>query len=140
MTFRKGQSGNPRGNYRRTPHRLTQTVRALVTPAAPKIVKNIIDAAQEHNDPFAQRLFVAHLLPQPKYVDPPIVDFPLVTNAREAVAEIAAVTKRMAQGEIDVDSAHALVDKLKTYVAAYAAVELEMEVAKARLLQEVEGL
>jgi hypothetical protein len=113
-------------------------VRDLVTPAAPKIVKKIIDAATQHNDPFAQRVFVQHLLPTPKFVEPPINDFPLVANAREAIAEIAAVTRRMARGELDVDSAHALVDKLKTFIAGYAAVELEMEVAKARALQEGE--
>jgi hypothetical protein len=137
--WKKGETGNPRGNWKHTPHRLTQTIRDLVTPAAPKIVQKIIAAADERNDPNAQKTFIQHLLPQqPKFVDPPIVGFPLVTNAREAVAEIAAVTQRMAQGELDVDSAHALVDKLKTFIVGYSAVELELEVAKAKL-REGEG-
>jgi hypothetical protein len=134
--FQKGQVANPKGYPKGKPHKLTQTVRDLVTPAAPRIVKKIIEAADDHNDPHMQRVFVQHLLPQPKYVDPPILDFPLVTNAKEAVAEIAAVTRRMAHGELDRDSADALVDKLKTFVTAYAATELEAEVLAAKLRDE----
>jgi hypothetical protein len=130
--FQKGSGGNPKGRTPGSQNKLTAIVRALVTPAAPKIVAKIIEQA-EANDPAAQKIFVQHLLPQPKFVDPPILDFPLVTNAKEAVAEIAQTTQRMTHGEIDVDAAHAIVDKLKTFIVGYAAVELEAEVFKAKL-------
>jgi hypothetical protein len=103
-----------------------------VNPAAPEILQDIVRRAKA-GDPFAQRAFLTLLPQQSKYVDPPIPDFPLTQNMKEAVAEIAAVTQRMARGELDIDSAHALVEKLKNYVTTYAAVELEDEVAKAKL-------
>jgi hypothetical protein len=83
--FEKGKVPNPKGRPVGSPNKLTKVVRDLVTPAAPKIVKKIIEAADEHSDPFSQRLFVAYLLRPSKFVEPPILDFPLVTTAREAV-------------------------------------------------------
>jgi hypothetical protein len=136
--FRKGNRANPKGRPVGSQNKLTQVVHDLVTSAAPKIVQKIIEAADRHNDPFSQRLFVASLLRLPKCVAPPIAEFPLVTNAREAVAEMAANIQRTAHGELDVDSAHALIDKLKTFVTAYAAVELELEVMARRAQEEGE--
>jgi hypothetical protein len=84
-------------------------------------------AVYQHPKPFASRV-----------INPAIADFPLVSNASEATTKIAEVTQRMARGEIDTDSGHALIDGLKIFVLGYAAVELEMEVAKAKLREEGE--
>jgi hypothetical protein len=115
-------------------------MREVLVPAARPILRRIVREARD-GDVNQQKTFTRLLPPLslPKYVDPAIDDFPLVTNAKEAVAQIALVTQRYARGELDRDSADGLIDKLKTFVLGYAAVELEMEVAKAKLLDEGKG-
>jgi hypothetical protein len=133
--FQKGHVANPVGRRPGSQNKLTKVLRDLITPAARPIVKDIIKKARD-GDANQQKIFVQHLLPSLKFIEPPLADFPLVTNAREAITEIAKVTQRMAQGEIDTDAAHAIIDKLKTFIVGYSAVELEAEVLAAKLREE----
>jgi hypothetical protein len=122
------------GRLRRqgAPNRLTQTIRDIINPAAPGILEDIVKRAKL-GDPFAQRAFLTLLPQQPKYVEGPI-ELPLVKSAREAVEQIAAIGAKAAKGEVDLDGARFLIDTvLKNFVVAYSAVELEDEVAKAKL-------
>jgi hypothetical protein len=137
--FEKGKVSNPKGRPVGSQNKLTGVVRDLVTPAAPKIVKKIIEAADTHNDAHMQRVFVQHLLALPKFVTPPIPNFPLVIDARTAFAEMAVVIQRMARAELDIDSAGAMIDKLRTLVDTYARVELQQEVEIRRAQEEGDG-
>jgi hypothetical protein len=47
VTFKKGQSGNPKGGVRGKPRKSTQYVRDLVMPAAPKIIGTTSRAANK---------------------------------------------------------------------------------------------
>jgi hypothetical protein len=135
--FPKGNNANPAGRPVGSQNRLTKIMQEVLTPAARPILRKIVKAARD-GDQSQQKVF-AHLLPPlpaPKYVDPPIANFPQVTNAHEAVTQIALITQQMARGELDTESAHALVDKLKAFIVGYAAVELEMEVARAKSRSE----
>jgi hypothetical protein len=127
--FAKGD-GRPRRQG--APNRLTQTIRDIVNPAAPEILQDIVKRAKV-GDPFAQRAFLT-LLPQtPKYVEGPI-ELPIVKSARDAVDQIAAIGAKAANGEIDLEGARFLIETvLKNFVTTYAAVELEDEVARAKL-------
>jgi hypothetical protein len=135
--FERGAGGNPKGRPVGSPNKRAKILRDLVTTAAKPIIKDIIKKARD-GDANQQKIFVQHLLPPLRFIEPPLADFPVVSNAAEAVAQIAVVTQRMAQGEIDIDAAHAIIDRLKTFVVGYSAVELEMEVAKAKLRAEGE--
>jgi hypothetical protein len=122
--WKKGESGNPRGNWRRTPHYYKIDVRELISPAAPKIIKKIL-AKAEAGDEVAQRMFCQYLLPQgARFVSPPI-DLGPASSAREACEQIALVASRAASGQLDLSSMHALVSALTSFIAAYRETELE---------------
>jgi hypothetical protein len=104
-------------------------------PAVPEIVGKVVEKAKE-GDEFSIKAYLS-LLPTLRYITPPIPNFPLVATAQEATEQIAVITRRMAKGDIDTDSATALIDKLKTFIVGYAATELELEVAKARAREKV---
>jgi hypothetical protein len=129
VRFQKGQSGNPKGGVKGKPRRTTQFLRDFM-PAAPKIIGNVVRKAKA-GDEFSTKAYLT-LLPTLRYVTPPIPSFPLVKTAQEATEQMAVITRRMAKGEIDVDSANALIDKLKGFIIGYTATELELEVMKAR--------
>jgi hypothetical protein len=130
VRFQKGQSGNPNGAPKGKPRKATQIVRDLLMPAVPEIVGKVVEKAKE-GDEFSIKACLS-LLPTLRYVTPPIPNFPLVTTAQEATEQIAVIARRMAKGDIDTDSANALIDKLKAFIIGYTATELELEVMKAR--------
>jgi hypothetical protein len=124
-----GRPRRPKG----TPNRITQV--DLVNPAAPEILEDIVKRAKA-GDPFAQRAYLTLLPSLPKFVEGPI-DLPIVRNAHEAVDQIAAIGAKAASGEVDLEGAKFLIETvLKNFVTAYAAVELEDEVARAKLRDE----
>ena len=51
--FQKGNPGRPKG----APNRITQVIRDIVNPAAPEILKDIVQRAKL-GDPFAQRAYL----------------------------------------------------------------------------------
>jgi hypothetical protein len=131
--FQKGD-GRPR-RPKGTPNRITAVIRDIVNPAAPEILKDIVERAKL-GDPFPQRAYLTLLPQQPKYVEGPI-DLPLVKSARDAVEQVAAIGAKAAKGEVDLDGARFLIETvLKNFITGYAAVELEDEVAKAKLREE----
>jgi Family of unknown function (DUF5681) len=105
LRFQRGQSGNPAGAPRK-PHKLTQTVRALVEKDGATIVGEIIKNAKD-GDVEARRQFLRYLLPHPKLVLTPI-DLTPAKDAAEAQAQIGMLTSMAARGELDLDSLHAL--------------------------------
>ena len=103
-------------------------------PAAPKIIGNVVRKAKA-GDEFSTKAYLT-LLPTLRYVTPAIPSFPIVRTAEEATGQIAAISRRMAKGEIDIDSANALIATLKTFIIGYTATELELEVMKARAREQ----
>jgi hypothetical protein len=129
--FAKGD-GRPRRQG--APNRITQTIRDLVNPAASEILDDIIKRAKA-GDPFAQRAYLTLLPPQPKYIEGP-VELPHVKDARAALDALVAIAAKAGKGEVDLEGARFLADVLRTFINGYAAVELEDEVAKAKLRDE----
>jgi hypothetical protein len=105
-----------------------------VNPAAPEILEDVIRRAKA-GDPFAQRAYLALLPQQPRYIEGPI-ELPRVKDAREALDALVGLATKAGKGEVDLEGARFLADVLRTFVNGYAAVELEDEVAKAKLREE----
>jgi Family of unknown function (DUF5681) len=121
LPFKKGASGNPSGWPKGKPRTLTQTVRALVNDRGGAIVQKIIESA-EAGDVEARRQFLRYLLPHPMVLTP--IDLEPVKDAGEAQAQIGMLTSTAAQGELDLDSLHALSRALALAIDARLA-ELE---------------
>ena len=62
MTWRKGESGNPKGRKPGLALKLTTELRAIVSKDAKEIVSSIIAAAKA-GDVEARRVFARHFLP-----------------------------------------------------------------------------
>jgi hypothetical protein len=137
VPFKKGQSGNPRGNADGKPRKTTRQLVRIIYGAAPEVLEKIASAAKA-GDLEAQKIFVKLLPRLPRYVATP-TDFPPVTSAKEALAQIADVLQRVSRGELDLDTFAALLDGLRHYTSTYQTAALETEVERYRELQRGEG-
>jgi HAMP domain-containing protein len=141
VTFIKGQSGNPAGGKPGMPHKVTREVHRLAGKAGPAIVRSIIEKARA-GDPFYASLFIRYLLPKSK-LNPEPVEIAKPATAEEAVERIAEITKKIAAGTLDIDTAQALLQGLQAFISAHSTIQLEGEVQAlrgevARLTQRVE--
>jgi hypothetical protein len=101
MTFKPGQSGNPKGRPR-GPASLAVRIRRMVEKDAIEIVRSIIETAKT-GDIEARRQFLKYLLPHPKVVMTP-VDLPVAQSAAEAQEQISMLVQMTARGDLDLDS------------------------------------
>ena len=88
MTWRKGESGNPKGRKPGLALKLTTELRAIVSKDAKEIVSSIIAAAKA-GDVEARRVFARHFLPQTKW--PTVFDLPPI----DGPADIPGAVKAM---------------------------------------------
>jgi hypothetical protein len=125
--WRRGSSGNARGNHQHRPRRHTAFVRELVETEREDIVKQVITQAKGGCVQSQALVFKYLGGAMPRYVRDPF-NMPPAANVREAVAQIALVTSKVADGVLDLEASRALIDALKTFVACYAVAELEDKV------------
>jgi hypothetical protein len=128
--FKQGASGNPGGKRPGMQHRITKRLQALILPAAPEVISKLIVNAKS-GDLEAMKLYL-RLIPKLPRLAPTISDFPVISNAGEASAEIAKTLARLIQGEIDLETYGAAIDGLRTFIAAHERVEIEAEIEKYR--------
>jgi hypothetical protein len=132
-SWRKGQSGNAAGMPRGTERKVTKIIRQLSERAAPTIVAGIINDA-EAGDANARALYTKYLLPaKPRYSPTPI-KLRAPTSGDEALRQIALVAGALARGQVDMDSAHLVLEALKAYLAGIPTVDLETKFRELGLL------
>ena len=125
--FKPGQSGNPAGRPRGSRHRVTMLAEKLMSDDAQGIVKAVLDAAQK-GDMSAARLILDRIAPARKG-SPVMLDLPHVSDARSAVAALAAITAAATEGELTVDEAQALAGLIETTRRTIETAELETRIA-----------
>jgi hypothetical protein len=116
VTFRPGQSGNPRGWPKGKKQKRPAHVRALITEKTGTLVEKILTNA-ENGDVESLRLFCRYLMPKHRFVPEPI-DLPAVQNATEIQAQIARLASLAGEGSLDLDSMTAISRVLATALGA----------------------
>jgi len=127
MRFQPGQSGNPAGRPPGSRNRRTVIVEKLLDDGAGDVTTAAIKCATE-GDPAALRACMDRVAPRLRHrpLDFALPD--LVTLADTPVA-IAAILQGLAQGELDLDQAAALMRGVREFGLALAAVEREKHAA-----------
>ena len=108
--FTTGQSGNPAGRKRGVQNRLTLEARRILEANAPEVLQATVQSAL-NGDSQAQRLILGLALP--KRVRAPL-ELPRLENAESALAALAILAERLAQGSIEPEEARALMQVVET--------------------------
>ena len=106
MTFKPGQSGNPRGWPKGKKQKRPAHVRALISEKTGTLVEKILTNA-ENGDVESLRLFCRYLMPRHRFVPEP-VDLPPAQNAAEIQSQIARLASLAGEGSLDLDSMTAI--------------------------------
>jgi hypothetical protein len=127
MTWRKGESGNPKGRKPGLALKLTTELRAIVSKDAKEIVASIITAAKA-GDVEARRVFARHFLPQTKW--PTVFDLPPVDGPAGIPGAVKAVLDAAAEGDIALEDAERVIGLLAGLRAAYESADLAARLDK----------
>jgi hypothetical protein len=127
MTWRKGESGNPKGRKPGLALKLTTELRAIVSKDAKEIVSSIIAAAKA-GDVEARRVFARHFLPQTKW--PTVFDLPPIDGPADIPGAVKAMLDAAAKGDIALEDAERVIGLLDGLRQAYEGADLAMQVAE----------
>jgi hypothetical protein len=126
--WRKGHSGNPKGNDPGFRWRTTRLAEELLLDQASAITTKLIERAMG-GDPIALRLAVERYMPVAR--DRSLrLKLPPVTTAEEVSKAIAAVAKAMAEGEISPLEAQAATGVLEAQRRGFETLEQERRIAE----------
>lgn len=131
--YAKGESGNPSGPKKGFQHKITKAMQALLLPAAPEILKKLVENAKA-GDLESLKLYFKMVPRLPRFAPTPI-DLPIVASARDAATQIAEMSARVARGEIDLETYGAAIDGLRAFIMAFGTTELEAELERLRALE-----
>lgn len=127
MTFKPGQSGNPKGKPRGTLHKATRAVQALLDGEAEALTRKAIEKALE-GCPVALRLCLERLLPVRK--ERPIsLSLPKIEGAADLPAALARIMVAVAKGEITPGEGQAIAGLLENFRKGLELVDLEARVS-----------
>jgi hypothetical protein len=130
-SFRKGQSGNPRGRPLGARNAATVIAEQLLDGQAEALTRKVIDKAKE-GDITALRLCLDRILP-PRRERPLQFKIPTLQCAGDAVTAMAALTQAVAKGDITASEAAELSKLVESFVSALEASDFDMR------LQALEG-
>ena len=108
MRFQPGQSGNPAGRPPGSLNKKTLALEALFMEAAEETVKNVIERAKEGH-PAAMRLVMTRALPTGRN-RPIAINLPTIEEPDDARDALAVVTAALADGELTIAEASALIN------------------------------
>jgi hypothetical protein len=118
VAFKKGDRGNPRGNHRRTKHRLTRLAQDLVAQFAPGIVEAVLreDSAKADSQKRreARQLFFRFIW-RPAKLNPDPFNFAVPKTLLEVRERLGELAKAFAGGALDLDVFTALTGALRAF-------------------------
>jgi hypothetical protein len=134
MTWRKGESGNPKGRKPGLALKLTTELRAIVSKDAKEIVSSIIAAAKA-GDVEARRVFARHFLPQTKW--PTVFDLPPIDGPTDIPGAVKAMLDAAAKGDIALEDAGRVIELLDGLRQAHEGTTLaeRLDEMEARLVE-----
>jgi Family of unknown function (DUF5681) len=134
MTWRKGESGNPKGRKPGLALKLTTELRAIVSKDAKEIVSSIIAAAKA-GDVEARRVFARHFLPQTKW--PTVFDLPPIDGPADIPGAVKAMLDAAAKGDIALEDAGRVIELLDGLRQAFEGATLaeRLDEMEARLAE-----
>jgi hypothetical protein len=113
MTFKPGQSGNPKGRPQGSKHKATIAAQTLLDGEALALTKKAVELAKAGNV-LALRLCLERLIPIRK--DQPIkLKLPKLEDVADIPKVLEAVLKAVAQGEITPSEGQSLAAMLEAY-------------------------
>lgn len=113
MTFKPGQSGNPKGRPQGSKHKATIAAQELLDGEAQTLTKKAVELAKTGNV-LALRLCLERLIPPRK--DRPIsLKLPKLEGVADIPMVLEAVLKAVAQGEITPGEGQAVAAMLEAY-------------------------
>lgn len=113
MTFKPGQSGNPKGRPQGSKHKATIAAQTLLDGEAQALTKKAVELAKAGNV-VALRLCLERLIPIRK--DQPIkLKLPKLKDVADIPKVLEAVLKAVAQGEISPSEGQSLAAMLEAY-------------------------
>lgn len=123
MTFRKGQSGNPKGRPKGARNKATLAVEALLDGEAEELTRKAIEIAKQ-GDIAALRLCLDRIAPPRK--DRPIpFALPQLEKPADAVRAFAAIAEGVATGELTPVEAGELSRVVESYVKAVEVSDID---------------
>jgi hypothetical protein len=113
MTFKPGQSGNPKGRPQGSKHKATIAAQTLLDGEAQALTKKAVELAKAGNV-LALRLCLERLIPIRK--DQPIkLKLPKLEDVADIPKVLEAILKSVAQGEITPSEGQSLAAMLEAY-------------------------
>ena len=113
-SFKKGESGNPKGKRPGTRNKATLAVEALLDGARVTLTQKLIDKAND-GDMAAMRLVAPYILP-PSPERKLNFKLPPLKTAADAMAAFAKIAEGVAQGELSASEAQILVSLVQGFL------------------------
>jgi hypothetical protein len=127
VPFKKGQSGNPKGNSARKPRKLTVRLREIILSAAPAIIESIVKDAQA-GDLEARKLYLKLLPPPARTIDRFTVKPPQTIDELKQLSGTLAA--KVLAGDIDLETARVAGNLLQAQSATMIGVDLAIALAE----------
>ncbi len=122
-SFKKGQSGNPKGKKPGTRNRATMAAQALLDGEAEQIIRKCVELAKD-GDTTALRLCLERLLP-PRKERPVDVEVPPIEKPEDAVSAMTAITAAVARGDLTPGEAQSLAVVIEAHRKTVEVVDLD---------------
>jgi hypothetical protein len=126
MTFKPGQSGNPKGRPQGSKHKATIAAQTLLDGEAQALTKKAVELAKAGNV-LALRLCLERLIPTRK--DQPItLKLPKIEGVADIPNVLEAILKAVASGEITPGEGQSLAAMLEAYRKGVELADIEARV------------
>jgi len=127
MTFKPGQSGNPKGRPQGSKHKVTLAAQELLDGEACTLTKKAVELAKTGNV-LALRLCLDRLIP-PRKDRPITLKLPKLEGVADIPVVLETVLKAVAHGEITPGEGQAVATMLEAYRKGVELLDFEIRLA-----------